>query len=106
MKLSDIRKLCEAALPGPWKWDYYQLVSTTVDPLGTTGDGVVMNMPGTNRPEPGDADFIAAARDLLPRLLAVAEAARSVNRQARACVPGGPSFVDLNEALAALESEP
>jgi hypothetical protein len=78
MKLSEIRQLCDEATPGPWEWDYHQLVSRTVDPKGVTGDGVVMNEPGINRPNPDDKKFIAASRTLMPKLLAVAEHAASL----------------------------
>lgn len=36
-------------------------------------------------------------------LIIVAQAAKEVNRQARMNVPGGPSFLVLNEALRDLE---
>ena len=69
MKLEDLKKLCDAATPGPW---------TVLD--DTHGAGWI------NEPRMGyegelpidDVRLIVAARNALPKLIAVAEAARAL----------------------------
>lgn len=95
MNLEDLKKLCQEATPGPWGLKEHGLVSSSFP-----------NSCGENYQIAGDideqdADFIAAAREALPKLIAVAEAARVV-------AAGFRRFYDENEqplvdALAALE---
>lgn len=74
MKLEDIRKLCDAATPGPWLESY-----------GYDGGGYPRafcpaceaDSSGESQAEK-DAAFIAAARTLVPKLVAVAEAAKDL----------------------------
>lgn len=97
MRLDEIRKLIEAATPGPWAYRIFE-----VDPItciirrdnAYPGESVADN---TNL---ADAEFIAAARTLLPALLAVAEKAEALleDEGMRSVNSGG-----LCEALAALE---
>lgn len=76
MKLEEIRKLIDAATPGPWVrhtrlcggYSYQVLNATGGILLETTSYGGMSE----------DAALIAASRTLLPKLLAVAEAAQSV----------------------------
>lgn len=75
MKLEKIEKLCAEATPGPWEADkQYCRVQLKNDPYGLIAwadDG------GFCRGE--DVFFIAAARTLMPKLLAVAKAAKTVD---------------------------
>lgn len=70
MTIDELKKLCAAATPGPWEsrmnpWTYRGTV-------GAKGRGVVAE---TSTFE--DGDLIAAAVTMLPKLLAVAEAAKT-----------------------------
>lgn len=76
MKLADIRKLCDAATPGPWGgicgdcFDGYALIG----PQNQYGKYDIIC-----RAESGDdASFITTARTLLPLLLDVAAAAETL----------------------------
>lgn len=110
MKLEAIRALIEAATPGPWAYrviaaDFYTVNQDDSHPGHVLADAVT----------PSDAALIAASRTLLPKLLAVAEAASKSNHHARWCSssPGpedswGPcecNSDDLEKALTALEVE-
>lgn len=110
MTLEEIEKLCEEATPGPWELDEYQLFSTTVDPMRINGDGLVMNMPGINKPNEHDAKFIAASRALIPKLLEVAKAAKNLRTiTGNTVMQISEIQIDkgilLDKALAALEQE-
>lgn len=102
MKLPDIRALIEAATPGPW---------VKSNELGSDSIGPVSgNYAGADASEE-DIRFILASRDLLPKLLAVAEAAEARRDQECDCDAGGKCSACyrtdalISEALAALESE-
>ena len=75
MNLSDLKKLCEAATPGPWSprpstvQIGFQTKGSAHSPLIESGNVV--------RQVYVDAEFIAAARTHLPLLIEVAEAAKS-----------------------------
>jgi hypothetical protein len=72
MKLGEIKKLCNEATPGPWKifLAYEEDERAYLDgPQEYT----------ENRFHINDAKFIAAARELIPKLLNVAKAAKIVN---------------------------
>lgn len=76
MKLEEIEKLCEEATSGPWTWYYYKNLAYIESP-----NEIIIN-PGFNITEmeeygiseDKDALFIAASRELIPKLLAVAKA--------------------------------
>ena len=91
LKLKEIRKLIEAATPGPW----------SVIPLANAtyhlDDGAVQ--PRTC----ADANFIAASRALMPKLLAVADLARGMLKTQYV-----PEIIypELEKALATPEAEP
>lgn len=104
--LADLAKLCAEATPGPWRsrvndqkpYKHVQFdQKSKVDAMYTTSP-----LDAT------DADFIAAARTWLPKLVAVAEAARAVmvgpagsmmSSEAAHC------YGVLRDALAALDGE-
>ena len=96
MKLDEIRKLCDETTPGPWGSD--RLVLGCED-FAATGPLHVDKASAL-----ADCRFIAAARDLMPKLLAVAEAAD--DRIAGAIDMGvNPDyFQPFFDALAALEA--
>lgn len=118
MKLADLKKLCDEATPGPW---------VTVDDGFHAGVGRKQH--NEERKARGnkywahadvcggdshegyftgpDADFIAAAREALPKLIAVAEAARSVLSEegVREHFSGFVMGVELLDRLAALEAD-
>lgn len=91
LKLEDLKRLCDEATPGPWPnngkpWQ--------VDHLTGFADLGPVHV--------NDCAFIAAARTYMPKLLAVAEAAK-----AHLWSQDHMIFNDdqLREALAALEAE-
>lgn len=105
MKLDDIRRICEAATPGPWRAEVNGTPDGSFDfAAGPWHDQTKGSTDGAAE----DAVFIAMARTMLPKLQKVAEAARDLKC---ACVGltyhGGHtnSCIALREALAALESD-
>lgn len=81
MKLSELKKLCDAAAPGPWEF-------RATEHSGGIKFVVAPNAPrNANGTEfiPADCShsfngrFIAASREMVPLLIAVAEAARSMS---------------------------
>lgn len=110
MKLEELKRLCEAATPGPWRLrDFgsyrgehggqiqnYQIYDADSELL--LEGGVYYDNISPKRIE--DAAFIAAARTYLPRLIAVAEAAKIAQKD------GGPfAVLRIYEALDALEAD-
>lgn len=85
MKLDEIQKLVDSATPGPW---YAGRDSVATNPTSAPGyppdmaviaslyDGEYIENPNSER----DTKFIAAARELVPKLLAVAVAAKKCQR--------------------------
>lgn len=101
MKLEEMRRVCEAATPGPWRFkredEPGEVREAVVFGVDTVSEGCVSDRISLYREE--DARFIAMARAVIPKLLAVAEAAKA-------------DFEDYPEelkrthaALAALEAE-
>lgn len=112
MKLEDIRKLCDAATPGPWVWHHAYPDGDRRD-YSTLQSGVARVLDDGSAcgeynkeidPHGDDAAFIAASRTLLPKLVAVAEAARAVtDYKLRDGYDFHEALVVLAEALTALE---
>jgi hypothetical protein len=74
MKLEDLKNLCAQATPAPWEPNYYFI---GFDTLFVEGEEFVGCAPATNKDQADkDAAFISAARTMLPKLIAVAEAAQ------------------------------
>lgn len=99
MNLDSVNEMLEAGTPRPWKMDCHQLVSTSVDPLGLTGDGVVMDMPGINKPSAEDLKIIVTLRNIADELVAVAKAAFSYQEDAQA------EWMDVQISLTALTAK-
>lgn len=104
MTLAELRALCDAATPGPWRYDEHQpewngdaSYSVVVPHLGEQMLLDDTRYYPTAPAERADARFIAAARTAMPLLLAVAEAATKI-------YPG--QLQSLDDALAALEAAP
>lgn len=74
MTLEDIAKLCGAASPGPWSVEHEPAPDTYV--VSTIIDSERNCLMEFSLSKP-DADFAAASRTLLPKLLRVAEAAKA-----------------------------
>lgn len=72
MKLEEIQKLCDEATPGPWRWDY----TGSSDYWLTSNDERIDGLWDRHDFNEHNRQFIAASRDLLPKLLAVAWAAK------------------------------
>lgn len=74
MKLADMRALCDAATPGPWRSRDFGVhavrANMVVAGRGYCDDGVYCHE--------NDARFIAAARTLMPLLLDVAKVAEKL----------------------------
>lgn len=84
MKLEEIRKLIEAATPGPWRYDHgNQEVETRIGRWNVCDIDMYRQGRDPEASHPGDrsddGEFIAASRTLMPRLLAVAEAAAKLD---------------------------
>jgi hypothetical protein len=105
--LDELKKLEQAATPGPWEWgdpdrkDESDIVWFEPFTDGSTGKGfrsdLITRDSGVYGPDIPTCEFIIAARNMLPKLLAVADAAKKVQ-----------AFIylkDLEEALAALEAD-
>jgi hypothetical protein len=92
VKIKEIRDLLEAATPGPW----------STENLGG-GRSDVMSHAGSlevaEKALHANAEFIAASRDLVERLLVVAEAAKAWCNSLS--TRGGLSRGDAHEALGA-----
>lgn len=105
MKLSDIRKLIDNAMPGPWEYGNQGVWNMEID-----GDG---NSPCSVAEYVSEKDgrLIAASRTLLPKLLAVAEAAEASCKELLEAHENDPyscaahSATKLEAALDALEKE-
>jgi hypothetical protein len=113
MSRESIRQRLEAATPGPW-FHYKaarlrkQFAGGPVDEVsvGPGGPTVVPwigfdGADGTKKSKRANAAFIAHARQDIPALLAVADAAAAVAWQT-----GGTDGERLADALAALEAQP
>lgn len=115
MKLEEIRKLCDEPTPGPWKW-LYSSQGLFASPgyvlhQGNLGKGgIVLEGSGSENNygvicSAKDREFIAASRNLMPKLLAIAEAVqvyRAEHADCYCCTDEGecsPCF----ERLAALD---
>lgn len=117
MTLEEIKRVCEAATPGPWAPDLYfetRLDGSTI----TRASGP--NLRDDRAQSESDAAFIAMARTVLPKLLKVAEAAKRARADLddfylKAKLEGGAYTIDdewegwfsrdeIDKALAALES--
>lgn len=76
MKLEDIKRICEAATPGPWprafsRFDEGDGGAAAIGPIIRNDDE-----DEEDGQAQADQDFIAMARTVLPKLLKVAEAAK------------------------------
>lgn len=110
MKLEEIKKLIDAATPGPWLAHYETglnpMVITLIEASGgqNFGERICGSDKFTNM------EFIAASRTLMPKLLAVAEAAAEIAIPDMGCGPEDECpkcspFFKLSKAFAALEAE-
>ena len=88
-ELKEIRALCDGATPGPWKAEADQVWSS-VKPSPATGFRMykVCNMAhntrlGKDRWGKADAQFIAAAKTIIPELLDRIETAEDALRWAK-----------------------
>lgn len=86
--LAELRALEAAATPGPWTDD---AAGYWADMPRIYGDGFLIAVVGNAQPERGDhwdadAKFIAAARNAVPRLLAMIDAERAESARLRGFV--------------------
>lgn len=118
MKVEDIKRICEAATPGPWVEKVYTCECCACVEIGNTGKSIMYvldNLPAVHSGT--DATFIAMARTMLPKLVKVAEAVKTLSIAATDIweSPGGDDgatvdvpemkLIELRHALAALESD-
>jgi hypothetical protein len=94
MKLDELQRLCDQATPGPWDGNTLRgIIDLQYAPAGhCTGMTWLSH----------DANFIAAARTALPKLIAVAKAAKLI-AYPRGFRDGNVPD-DLHRSLAALEA--
>ena len=121
MTIKSIRELEAAATPGPWDWEY-GVSQRTAWGVVDRGNRYVLRFEGPQEigivpdPEP-DMDVLLAARNALPALLAVAEAAAPLSQantgddmccrdavMSEGREHGGCRWQALRDALAALEA--
>lgn len=98
MNIKELRRLERAATPGPWEtttWDGLLYVASVQQLQGSYVCELGIGSDGAER----DAALIAAARNALPALLRVAEAAREL-----AAGPESTAWDELYAAIAALEA--
>lgn len=110
MKIEDIEKLCAEATAAPWIEeirDYSALgKGTRLDSLGPIGHWASYSKDsGLDIPR-ADIRFIAASRELMHKLLAVAQAAKAIRDECRGYDEIGASMLEtFDRALAELERE-
>lgn len=97
MNLTDIRKLIDEATPGPWISDRARVrFPCYKSPSGYDAADLEIDV-CTGQCTP-TASFIAAARTLMPKLLAVAEAAKTRNHLSEC------EYFKMDEAVKALDA--
>jgi len=97
MKLDELKRLDAEATPGPWRDTDYG-----VERVGVYGE--IVEDPRMGEP---DRALIAAARNALPALLAVAEAAEAIHVNHRDYGHVDESWYEaLRARLAELEAQP
>lgn len=79
MKLDDLKRIVEAATPGPWRT--HEPIPHTYSQQILTYDGGILAETTCYGKMRDDAAFIAASRTLLPKLLAVADLAWALINQ-------------------------
>jgi hypothetical protein len=110
MRLKEIKYLCDATPAGPWsvvsKGDEIFVVGPEPELLPICALSIYAREFALGQPQPGvrSAAFIAAARDLLPKLLDVVEAAKGLRW--RGSEEFNPEVIRFSDALDALESLP
>lgn len=117
-EIEALRALEAKAAPGPWRTVRNR--NMTVNVIGPPDDdGWQSKVCLANGGNVGAAEFIAAARNAVPRLLATVEAMRAENERLRAALeffasetnwrlggpfdPNSPSFTGIGMASAALK---
>lgn len=82
MTLDEFKKLTEAATPGPWECtgEEYSACVRECDTHGTVAAFVACYPEGPMSLDIDDARFIAACRDMVPKLIAVAEASSWISQ--------------------------
>lgn len=83
MTLEELKELCEAAAPGPWTTASDEDVEDCIGPHAFLFGPETLDTEGyyysPERYRVEDAKFIAAAREYMPKLIAVAKAARELS---------------------------
>lgn len=112
MTIEEIEKLCNKATPGPWYYDsgnmqveshrtdLYRLPIVDIASISERREWAEEHEIKDSWDRDDDGDFIAAARILMPKLLAVAKAAK--NDRARG---GFNMLMETGKALEELEKE-
>ena len=104
MKLEEIKKLCDEATPGPWvRHETYSDVWFLGEKIMGNNKTIVYQNDGHNAGKEEDIKFIAASRTLIPKLLAVAEAAKKYMHIDHFMTP--EAGVSLRNALEDLERD-
>lgn len=101
MTLDELQKLCDELTPGPWEPVATQYCE---EPYGihATMTFVIPCSPSINA---SDHEHVAAMRDVFPKLIAVARAAKTfVYYYQAGCVSYDCETKPLEDALAALET--
>lgn len=109
MKLEDLKKLSEKTTPGPWYVEtptgFIRSRTEKRKPNGmVSGTAIVAIGQFNTEIQPDDA-FIAAARTMLPRLIAVAEAAMDYQDEINETDASNENYERMRTALASLEAD-
>jgi hypothetical protein len=129
MNIQEMMRICDEATPGPWEkspcgrdlglsWDeshkYDRISRAGKADSFEDGDRIAPVFYDYEEAgiRPNDAAFIVAARTYLPKLIAVAEAAKKCQDDAqyqdqvgRCYMVGAIAFLGLHQALASLEAD-
>ncbi len=109
-ELAEWQRLCDAATPGPWRLDgrhdYDDGSEFGIDMIvANNGEPVVIADSGVYPPHGQDAEFIAAARSAIPRLLEEVRRLRAEvwagwRQRTRSCTCGGAGMGHTSECNA------
>jgi len=105
MKLEAIRKLTEAATPGPWSWRDNQLMSQYDEREEQCIVVTEVYKEDDTDTTPADATFIAASRELLPKLVKAWESLELIAEHSCQCNEERGFRCWAHEALVALEAD-
>lgn len=100
MKLEELKKLVEAATPGPWTW---RLVDGICNKYLDEG-AIVIEGDACSNIDPANCRLIAASRTMLPKLIAVVEALKAERMAVDRAEKGHTAGFDVADAMEATDN--